>query len=47
VVAALLAAGANPTLADNRGQTAIVIAHQSNCQACVTALEEAVRNWKQ
>ena len=43
VVRALLAAGSDPTLADNRGQTALTKARQFGCEACATTLEEAIR----
>jgi ankyrin repeat protein len=43
MVRALLAAGADPTLADNRGQTALTMARRFGCEPCATTIEEALR----
>ncbi len=41
-VRALLAAGADPTLSDERGNTALMKAHQFGCEPCAITLEHAV-----
>jgi ankyrin repeat protein len=41
VVGALLAAGADPTPANNRGQTAVMLARQFSCESCAITLEQA------
>jgi len=42
-VRALLAAGADPTLSDERGNTALMKAHELGCEPCAITLEQAVR----
>jgi hypothetical protein len=42
-VRALLAAGADPTLSDDQGKTALMKAHQFGCEPCAITLERAVR----
>jgi len=45
MVRELLADGANPTVANKRGETPLKVAHQLSCPACVTLIENAVKNW--
>ena len=42
-VRTLLAAGADPTLSDERGNAALMKAHELGCEPCAITLEQAVR----